>query len=536
MSLTAQQDAIAHAELSGILKVVAYAGTGKTFSLVELSKKQSICGNHGLYLAYNKSSESDARKRFPASITCRTVHSLAYRAIGHTYKHKLRGLKAFDVITYMNLDWDWGFAKYVLDTITAWSVSDAIDFPSTAINLNGPLQGTTLRHIQAAAVAHQLWNLMIDAGSDVPMTHDAYLKLYQLSRPQISTGFIMLDEGQDTNPVTWDIVRRQTCPITIVGDRYQSIYQFRGAINAMDHAQAETVLPLTQSFRFGPKLARVANALLWGVFSEPMELQGCGPETHVGEFDRDLSHAVIARTNATVFDEAVRAMREGRTLGFAGGVHSYGFESFVDCWHLANNESHRVRDVFLKGFSDFEQLCEYGENSGDIEVKRMVEVVKNYGASIEKIVPAIHSASMPSLAGADRVLSTAHRCKGLTLDRVRLANDFPELTGDDGRILPESILNRQEVNLVYVAATRAAQALHPNYSLLQFLAHQGISATELESRNTIAMACTSNFESTKVGHKTVVAPVSKAMSMFSAAKATRRANPPKTEPQSDLFS
>ena len=95
MSLTAQQDAIAHAELSGILKVVAYAGTGKTFSLVELSKKQSICGNHGLYLAYNKSSESDARKRFPASITCRTVHSLAYRAIGHTYKHKLRGLKAF---------------------------------------------------------------------------------------------------------------------------------------------------------------------------------------------------------------------------------------------------------------------------------------------------------------------------------------------------------------------------------------------------------------------------------------------------------
>uniref|UniRef100_UPI0013D42A21 UvrD-helicase domain-containing protein n=1 Tax=Klebsiella pneumoniae TaxID=573 RepID=UPI0013D42A21 len=66
------------------------------------------------------------------------------------------------------------------------------------------------------------------------MTHDGYLKLFQLSKPDLSKqfGLIMVDEWQDTNEVTMDIVLEQDARLILVGDRHQSIYGFRGATNA----------------------------------------------------------------------------------------------------------------------------------------------------------------------------------------------------------------------------------------------------------------------------------------------------------------
>lgn len=535
MKLTAQQQAIASHRLDGTLKVIAYAGTGKTSSLVALSHKQAERGKRGLYLAFNKSSENDARSRFPSTVVCRTVHSLAFRAIGYQYQKKLRELKVIDVIRQMDLDWDWVFARWVLNTITAWSVSDLVDFPKTAIDLNGPVVGPAIRVQYAAVVAAQLWTKMIDPSTDTPMTHDGYLKLYQLSFPKISADYLMLDEGQDTNPVTWDIVRRQTCPVVIVGDRYQSIYQFRGAMNAMDQAQSLVVLPLTQSFRFGPNLAVIANTLLQEYFQEPMRLEGCGPVTHIGEFPLSLPYAVIARTNGTVFDEAVRGMREGKSLGFAGGVHSYGFDSFIDCWHLCNQEKHLVRDVFLKGFGDFEELCEYVDNSGDVEVKRMVEVIQNYGSSVLDIVPAIHGSCLPHLASADLILSTAHRCKGLTLERVRLANDFPELIGSDGNILPASHLNRQEVNLIYVAATRASKALALNQATIEFLSNSFVDVRDLMAPNAL-IGESKQLSAPAPSENTALAKNPNGlMAMASLAQSAKRRRAPSAETQAGLF-
>lgn len=37
---------------------------------------------------------------------------------------------------------------------------------------------------------------------DVPMMHDGYLKIFQISRPQLKFDFILFDEAQDCNPAT----------------------------------------------------------------------------------------------------------------------------------------------------------------------------------------------------------------------------------------------------------------------------------------------------------------------------------------------
>jgi hypothetical protein len=43
----------------------------------------------GLHMAFGRDIAADARRRFGANVDCRTSHSLAYRAGGHAYQHRL---------------------------------------------------------------------------------------------------------------------------------------------------------------------------------------------------------------------------------------------------------------------------------------------------------------------------------------------------------------------------------------------------------------------------------------------------------------
>jgi cyanophycinase-like exopeptidase len=74
---------------------------------------------------------------------------------------------------------------------------------------------------------------MIDPRGTCPITHDVYLKLWSLERPKISSDFLLFDEAQDANPVMLDLVMGQDAQKILVGDRYQQIYSWRGAVNAM---------------------------------------------------------------------------------------------------------------------------------------------------------------------------------------------------------------------------------------------------------------------------------------------------------------
>ncbi len=77
-----EQDAIIaarRADPGGSLRVVAFAGSGKTTALRLLTEADAT---PALYIAYNKSTQLAAQGRFPAHVACRTVLSLAYRATG----------------------------------------------------------------------------------------------------------------------------------------------------------------------------------------------------------------------------------------------------------------------------------------------------------------------------------------------------------------------------------------------------------------------------------------------------------------------
>jgi len=66
-----------------LVKINAFAGTGKTTTLLEIAK-QELKNNPKakiLYLAFNKAIQEEAKNKFPRSVEIRTTHSLAYQSV-----------------------------------------------------------------------------------------------------------------------------------------------------------------------------------------------------------------------------------------------------------------------------------------------------------------------------------------------------------------------------------------------------------------------------------------------------------------------
>ena len=98
--------------------------------------------------------------------------------------------------------------------------------------------------------ANHVWSRMCDPNDVLPLGHDGYLKLWALSKPRIAADFILLDEAQDTNPVVLGVLQSQQAQLVYVGDRYQQIYEWRGAVNAMEQIETDVTSSLTLQLHF----------------------------------------------------------------------------------------------------------------------------------------------------------------------------------------------------------------------------------------------------------------------------------------------
>jgi len=450
--------------------VVARAGTGKTATLAMLAAR--LAPARCLYVAFNKSAQEDASRRFGTNVNCRTGHSLAFAAVGKRYAHKLSGsVRAFEIANaFENINF--AVATWIGDVIAGWCISDAMEFPEIAPGANDEQGRNPKMAVDVAKAAHHLWMRMVDSDDPFPMTHDGYFKVWQLSSPKISASVILLDEAQDLNPVTWAVFSRQECPLILVGDPYQSIYGFRGAINAMDRVQANETMLLSESFRFGPPIANAASALLRQFFNEPEPVIGKGGPSELAVVDRTKPYAFLARTNASVFEEAAVCVTSPpkRRLGFVGGIGAYDFKKVLDTYYLWSGNGALIQDSFIRKFNSYAQYEQYVDQADDPEGRRLISCVATYGHQIPGLIETIRSSSTSSLEEADVVFSTAHRSKGLTLDQVILAEDFPELINDKGEFVEiGKDLDAEEIKLLYVAVTRARRRLQVNLSLKAFL-------------------------------------------------------------------
>ena len=446
--LTDEQKEIVAQDLSGnsTMKIIAFAGTGKTATLLEYSKSRPSL--RFLYVAFNRSVRQEAKTKFPSNVTCRTSHSLAWSEFGAPHGHRLpRNLKLSIVKKILRLD-NYMEARIVTETFANFLISADAQF--SKVHLPWLPEQERRRPTFYLEMAVKLWIMMCDPNNhDIRMLHDGYLKQYQLSKPELNYDCILLDEAQDTNPVVTDIILSQDCPKILVGDPHQQIYAFRGAQDAMQKIKTDKTFYLTYSFRFGEEIAWIANKILHTFKNEKQSLKGFRPKNS-NEEAKDL--AIISRTNASVLDQAV-AHCENHKISFLGGIDGYRFNDIIDVYLLDARNNSEIRNPFIRSFPIYSAMKAYAEEAQDWEMKSNCRVVEKYQDRIPSLIEKIKASAVDRL-DSDVVLTTSHKAKGSQFSKIQLCDDFQDLFAE-GQLIDPKAIDPEEFNLLYVTVTRA---------------------------------------------------------------------------------
>lgn len=470
------------------LVVNAFAGTGKTATLVNYAHAHPE--RKMLYLAFNRAVRDEAEQKFPFNVACKTSHQLAWPTQGRHYKHRLvNQLRITEVAKALNTRY-WRLVQQVMGTLNRFLAS-----PDDVITLQhyaGEEQTEKPTPGQVIQGAEVIWQKMKDTAGTFPVTHDAYLKLYQLSAPNLTTHYqtILFDEAQDANPVTQALVLSQGCQVILVGDRHQQIYRFRGADNALDApvlAHADR-LWLTHSFRFGPQVAEVANALL-ALDGEEKRVTGRGEADTVLPPGKRLPATVthltfLSRTVAGVIDCALSASERKLNVYWVGGIEGYRTEQLEDLYWFSVDQMQKLKyPHLLKDYTDYDDYCQIAKSTEDIEMLQAINLLALYFPLPQKL-NTLRQFAVTDETKAAVTVSTAHRSKGLEWPVVILHDDYPDIF--DPKFT--GAVRQDEINLLYVAATRARKMLKMNTVIDEALTlyRQGASAGEqAESREDI---------------------------------------------------
>lgn len=465
VSYSDQQNTIIHCP-SNIIVVNAFAGTGKTTTAVGYADFRP--NEKFLYIAFNKGIQEEAAQRFGPNVTCRTSHSLAYSAIGRNYAKRIA--RPWRALTLQN---EAGL-RTVREAALAQSIlssffHSADDQITVAHGAEAIEQFRAEDHEihDAAANARRIWERMKDLRDSISIPDDAYLKMWALSKPRLKYDHIIFDECQDANPVTSQIVRAQThAKLLYIGDRHQSIYGFRGAHSAMDDFANAKQLQLTQTWRFGPRIAKLANLLLNDLLGESAQIQGMAED---GKFVKGSCITKLSRTNAQLFKDA--ALRMGEGVNWVGGSKGYQLNRLIEAHNLFAGRRDQITDPFLRHFGSWAEMQSYAEEAKDPETKILAEVVDEFRGDTPMLVNRIKENEVLDAKDAELVLTTAHKSKGLDWDYVQIADDFEILaeTEADLAVDPNAPVNTQELNLLYVGFTRAKKKLQLNEESIGWL-------------------------------------------------------------------
>jgi len=490
MHLTTEQLSIINS--TGDIKINAVAGSGKTTTIIEYAKARPATSKI-LYLAFNKSVKLEAQKKFAEqglhNVKVETAHSLAYREIvfRYNYRVKANGYKTHEIVDILALQntgdkhAEYIAANHINKFVAYFCNSDKQKVQE--LNYRDVVFDQEAKAFVSSAYAYiekqtRQFLAKMDKG-EIEITHDFYLKKFQLSNPRLYFDYILFDEGQDASPAMLDVFFKQSATKVIVGDTHQQIYGWRFAVNSLEKANFKTY-NLSSSFRFSADIAKLAvDVLSWKNFvgeeqQFSIEGKGTGKENKV--------KAIIARTNLGLLLKAIEFVIEKKNVKhiyFEGNIHSYTYAdegtSLYDVLNLVNKKPALIRDKLIAQMKSIEELQEYVEKTEDVQLKMMIEIVEEYGNDIPNILNQIKEKHVGNdeKHKAEMIFSTVHRCKGMEYDSIQIVNDFitqdkiekqTKGTRTDDEINVAKL--NEEINLLYVAVTRTKNLIHIPETLL----------------------------------------------------------------------
>lgn len=435
------------------LLLTAYAGCGKTttLELLERHVKQKPI----LYLAFNKKIAEDATKRMASTTSVRTLNGMGHRIWDQGRNLKLDTKKSQAIFKEI-IDaspksaqgpmWDsyWAVIQGVALAKALGYIPEGI-FPSARrLISSGPF------HARLEEAPDDLTADLIDAvlSRSITAAYKGHIDFNdQVYMPALFGAvcprfpLVAVDEVQDLNPVNHALLDKLAKGRLIgVGDDFQAIYQFRGAMQGgMDSLRGRfnmATLPLSTSFRC-PRA--VVESARWRVPNFNWIKDG----GHVETLDRldastiDEDSAIICRNNAPLFKLALNLLSNGRSVSVAGS--DIGPKIIGIMRRLGADDA--SQGTVLSAIDDWLAEREDRGSTTAHDIAECMRVFTMYGTTLNHAI--LHAEHLFAQSGTLRLM-TGHKAKGLEFDTVYHLD--PWLCRMD---------EEQDQNLRYVIQTRS---------------------------------------------------------------------------------
>ena len=475
--LTQEQAAIIESEASHKV-VVAGAGTGKTFVLVEQIVRWIDDGvDPGTMMAvtYTRRAGEELRSR----VLERTGETIGYVGTIHSWCLAKLWKAGIPVTPLESLE-----LAMVVDMIAERSSMTSVNAKRVCKLLDGDLRRPSTEESSLATLVmqymHEQHLVLVGALPRLWLTM-ARMRPVALTRARASACCIMWDEYQDSDPREEAILDVLQPDLSfVVGDHRQAIYQFRGGDSSLLARREGERFPLTINRRSCAEVVNLANR----VAIHGAELSAWHDEPGLIERDEDLFDGclwplldedetvhVLCRTNREVRRVGYECADRGVSCHVVSrDLDPYAAPEWIDAYSMARYvmapECEWTRDRVMKMQDvDVGWLNDsiYGNdtmhrmmmahpvlrNKDDARVRAMQvsEFIRWYGKrDLQDQLP--DEADAPAV-----VAMTVHASKGLEFDRVVLADVGRKLGGKKGE---------EERNVLYVGITRAKSVLALN--------------------------------------------------------------------------
>lgn len=500
MTLTNEQNEIINSKDKSF-KINAVAGSGKTTTLLEYAKNSHL---KILYLAYNKSLQVEIQEKLKnyklSNMFVSTIHSLAYNKIAAYQYNLTQDLKiailekvicGYEQITHQK--------QYYPTPEYLTLLKDLVNFycNSSLIALDKKLLNTYKKQSDLDAKILELLNndkkvlghlkhiLSSMKNKIIDATHDFYLKMFFLNKKACSNlGFdlILVDEAQDISDVMIGIVEEQQCDRIYVGDSFQQIYSFRYATNALNKIDLPRY-DLTKSFRFSNDFAKVLKTDLNKLYeiksSYKLKISGMDTKTLIGQDNIDMKKPVciIARTTFGLVQKIVHFIHDDYKIYFEGGYGSYSFmnQTVYSIFYLKQKKNDKITIDEIKDFESIYDLEQFAKDTKNQDYLNVIKFINAYGDNIFEINKKIKTKLVNDKSQADIIFTTTHKAKGLEYDQVIMADDFitkKDLFNTKNPLTYTRAI--EELNIYYVAATRAKKAIELANLELNYNAEQSL--------------------------------------------------------------
>lgn len=285
--------------------------------------------------------------------------------------------------------------------------------------------------------------------------------------------WVLVDEAQDTNPTRREMATRMMKPnarFIAVGDPHQAIYGFSGADNdALQQIKASfraQTLPLTVTYRCPKFVVAVAQQFVSHIQAHESAPEGFYTEQPFEVLVGQLvpGDAVLCRYNKYLVNLCFKLIREGKPAKIEGRAIGAGLVALVSKWKVSKLDTLAERVVSWKQREMAKAMAKKNESKADqiddraetvlVLIERAAEQGIRTIPELKTMIASLFDDNVADKASMITLLSV-HKSKGLEFPRVFILGLFELM----GRECTQAWQTEQEINLQYVAVTRAQEFL-----------------------------------------------------------------------------